>query len=324
MTWKDLRHRLEYVAVRLAGCGMGLLSVRQTIWLAHIFAWLMTRALPRKLTRYQIAAENIQAAFPGEYSAAETKNLIYRMWVHLFRMIVEMLQFPRKMTRENMRDVLIFRNRKQVVQAMCSGRPVFLLGGHFGNWESTIAAFGLFDLPMGIVGRELDNPYLHAWIKQGRELTGHQLLLKQGGWDDMTTLLNAGGNLGLLCDQDAGKRGVFVDFFGRPASTFKSIALLALEHKAILVMGYGIRLPDDLQHARWAQFEIGCEEIIDVTEIQSNDEVREITQRYTAALERAVRLAPEQYFWVHRRWKTEPRANKSTQREETAAQRDAA
>lgn len=315
MNWRDLRHRAEYLGVRLVGCIVGMFSVRQTIWCAEIFGWMMTRVLPRKLTRYHVAYDNLQAAFPDELSPAATDDLIRRMWIHLFRMLAEMFQFPRKMTRENIRDILVFHNRRQVVQALCTGRPVFMLGGHFGNWESTIAAFGLFDLPMGVVGRELDNPYLHQWIKRGRELTGHKLLLKQGGWDDMTTLLNAGGNLALLCDQDAGQRGVFVEFFGRPASTFKSIALMALEHKAILVMGYGVRLPDDFTNARWAQFEIGCEDIIDTAELQTDNEILEITQRYTSALERAVRRSPEQYFWVHRRWKTEPKRKASVQRD---------
>ncbi|MCA8994293.1 MAG: lysophospholipid acyltransferase family protein [Planctomycetaceae bacterium] len=310
MNWKDLRHRLEFFGLKLVGCLMGMMSVRQTVWFADCFGWLMTRVLPKKLTRYHVAYDNIQTAFPGQYSPAETEQLICKMWVHLFRMIAEMFQFPRKLCRENMREVLRFRNRSQVVQALCTGRPVFMLGGHYGNWESTILAFGLFDLPMGVIGRELDNPYIHQWVKEGRERTGHKLMLKQGGWDDMTALLSAGGNMGLLCDQDAGKRGVFVDFFGRPASTFKSIALMAIEYNALIVMGYGIRLEDDPQDGRWARFEIGCEDIIDVNEIEADNVIHEITQRYTTALERAIRRAPEQYFWVHRRWKTEPKQRK--------------
>jgi Kdo2-lipid IVA lauroyltransferase/acyltransferase len=121
----------------------------------------------------------------------------------------------------------------------------------------------------------------------------------------MLELVQAGGHLALLMDQDAGRRGVFVDFFGKPASTFKSIALMALEHKAILIVGYGVRLPDSPLETDWARFEIGCEEIIDTAAIVARDEVREITERFTKALERSIRRAPEQYFWVHRRWKTD-------------------
>ncbi len=229
------------------------------------------------------------------------------MWIHLFRLVGEVVQLPRMMTLANCREVVVFRNRKVVLEAFCTGRPVIVLGGHFGNWEVSMATFGLFGMPMGIVGRSLDNPLLDAWFAKTRQATGHRLIDKRGAAPQMAAMMGAGGNLGLLCDQDAGRKGMFVDFFGRPASTFKSIALMALEYKAIIIVGYGLRLPDDFVNSRWARFEIGCEEVIDPLTIEADDEIREITQRFTSALERAVRRAPEQYFWVHRRWKSEPR-----------------
>ena len=97
-------------------------------------------------------------------------------------------------------------------------------------------------------------------------------------------------------------RGLFVDFFGRPASTHKAIALLAIEHKTPIVVGVARRLGDTFQ------YEIRCEEIIDPTEMSgSTDDVRLLTQRYTSALERLIREHPEQYFWLHRRWKHQPK-----------------
>ena len=157
-----------------------------------------------------------------------------------------------------------------------------------------------------VVARKLDNPYLHKWFFESRQQTGHQMYDKRGGSNEMIELLEAGGNLGLLCDQDAGYRGLFVDFFGRPASTFKSIALMALQYRALIIVGYGLRLPDD-PDARWVRYEIGCEEVIDTLEFDhSRDALKTITQRYTTALERAIRRAPEQYFWVHKRWKSRP------------------
>ena len=123
----------------------------------------------------------------------------------------------------------------------------------------------------------------------------------------MLALLKRGGNLGMLCDQDAGPRGLFVDFFGRPASTFKSIALLALEYDALITVSYSIRRPDNFDETPWVKYEFGCEALIDPRTITSSDPVGEITRLYTAALEQAIRRAPEQYFWVHRRWKSEPR-----------------
>lgn len=286
------------------------MSVRQTIRWAECLAWLMTSVLPRKMTRYHVAYENLEKSFGDEYSPAQIDETIRRMWVHLFRVVAEIIQFPRKVTLESCREVMVFRNRKAAVTAMNSGRPVFVLGGHFGNWEASMSSFGVFGFRFGVVARALDNPYLHRWFEEAREKTGHKLLLKSGGWDGMVDIMEAGGNLGLLCDQDAGPRGQFVEFFGRPASTHKSLALMAMEYNALIVVGYGLRLPDNLDEARWARFEIGCEEIIDPAEVLADEsvdnEVEEITRRYSAALERAVRRAPEQYFWVHRRWKSVP------------------
>ena len=307
MSWTNLRHLAEYGLFRLFTCVLAVLSVRQTVLLARSVAWLLTRRPLRRLTRYDVAAENIRHAFGDGTTDGQVDALIRGMWVHLVRLVSEIIQLPRKMTLTNCREVIVFRNRQPVLEALCSGRRVFILGGHFGNWEVSTATFGLFGFPMGIVARKLDNPYLHRWFFESRQQTGHRLYDKRGGWDGMVELLQAGGNLGLLCDQDAGRRGVFVDFFGRPASTFKSIALMALEYDALLVVGYGIRLPDDFAEARWVRYEIGCEAIIDPREFEFNREtVKAITQQYTAALERAIRRAPDQYFWVHRRWKTPP------------------
>lgn len=303
---KQLQWRCEYVAFRLAACLVEILPPRRIAEWSNRLAWLFVHVLPRRWTRYEVARSNLAGAFGDRVSPAEIDVLIERMWAHLFRLVAEIIQFPRKVRLENCREVIVFRNRQAAVSALCSGRTVMLLGGHFGNWEASMVTFGVFGFRMGIVARKINNPYLHRWFVAARETTGHKLLLKRGGWDGMVDLLEARGTLGLLFDQDAGKRGIFVDFFGRPASTFRSIALMAREYNALVIVGYGRRLPDDFQNCRWSRFEIGCEEIIDAAEVRCDDEVREITERITRALERTIERAPEQYFWVHRRWDTPP------------------
>jgi Kdo2-lipid IVA lauroyltransferase/acyltransferase len=290
----------------MLACLLSVLTVQQTVRFAELIAATLTARPLRKAASYHVAAENLRASFGEDLTDQQIDRTIRGMWIHLVRVVVEIVQLPRKMTLTNCREVIVFRNRAPVLKALCSGRPVFVLGGHFGNWEVSTATFGMFGFPLGIVARRLDNPYLHRWFFEARQQTGHQLYDKRGGASEMVELLEAGGNLGLLCDQDAGHKGLFVDFFGRPASTFKSIALMALQYRAILIVGYGIRLPDD-PDARWVRYEIGCEEVIDTLEFDhSRDALKIITQRYTTALEHAIRRAPEQYFWVHRRWKSEP------------------
>ena len=301
-------HYAQYLAIRTFAAVLGMLTVRGTRLFARSLAALCMR-LPAKVVRRSVAEDNLRAAFP-EWTDRQVQDCLRGMYEHLARMLAEFVQFPRQVKLANCREVMVFRNRAASVKALCSGRPVLMLGGHFGNWEASMAAFGEFGFPMGAVARKLDNPYVEAWLDSERARSGHKLYWKRGGYDGMLELLEAGGNLALLCDQDAGKRGVFCDFFGRPASTIKSLALLAIEHDALIVVGYGRRLPDDAS-CRWTRYEIGCEAVLDVRDYPGSNAVTLLTEQYTAALERAVRRSPEQYFWVHRRWKTAPRVRKS-------------
>jgi KDO2-lipid IV(A) lauroyltransferase len=303
-TW---RHRCEYLAFRLIVCLIECLPVRTSVRWAETLAWLIHDFLPRKWSRYAVSSENVRRALGPEATEAEVCDAVRRMWVHLLRTVVELVQTPRKLHLHSYRAVNRLEGIAPTVEALLSGRRVLLLAGHFGNWEIALAVFGIWGFRLGVVAREMDNPLLDDWFLRFRECHGHRLLPKKGGYEDMLEILRRGGNVALLCDQDAGSRGVFVDFFGVPASTFKSIALLALEYDALLVVGTSVRLTDDFTESPWARFEIRGEEVIDPRELTTTDPVREITQRYTTALERAIRRAPEQYFWVHRRWKSEPR-----------------
>jgi Kdo2-lipid IVA lauroyltransferase/acyltransferase len=301
------RRVAEYFAFRVVVCLVDMLPVAASIRMAETLAFVIHRLLPKKLTRYYVARDNIRQAFGTKYSDAQVDEIIRRMWVHLFRVIAEIVQVRRKLRLSNCADVVEFKGRDENVRLLCSGRPVIIVSGHYGNWEVAIGTFGMFGFPMGVVARDLDNPYLHRWFVKFRQQTGHRLISKKGGGADMLATLERRGHLALMGDQDAGSTGLFVDFFGKPASTFKSIALVALEYRAYLTVGYATRLPDDFENNRWVRYEIGNADIIDPEEYQGPDAVREITQRFTKALEKAIALAPEQYFWVHRRWKSVPR-----------------
>ncbi len=302
-----VRFWFEFLAFRLAVCWIDCLSPRAAARWANRLATFFCDSLPEKWTRTEVIYDNLRRAFGPEIRKNELRRLRHGMWVHLFRTVIEMVQAPRKLHLHSYRRIVEFEGLADSNNALLSGRRVLVLGGHFGSWEIGMALFGVWGFRMGVVAREMDNPYLQAWFSRERQRTGHHLLAKKGDFDEMLTLLDRGGNIGLLCDQDAGSRGLFVDYFGTPASTFKSIALLALEYDALLVVGSTIRLPDDFDRIGWSRFRMQMDAVIDPRRITSKDPVREITQQYTSALEQAVRRAPEQYFWVHRRWKSEPR-----------------
>jgi KDO2-lipid IV(A) lauroyltransferase len=309
-----LRDRLEYVLFRLFVCAIDILPTRACVWSANLLAFVFTRVLPRKWTRYRIARDNIRTAFGEHVSDREVDRMIHGMWAHLFRLVTEIVHLPRKLRLENSADVVVFHRRDELVRALCCGRPVIMLAGHFGNWEMANMAFGIYGFRMGVVARDFDNPLLHRWFQRWREQTGSRLISKKGGGGEMSALLERHGALGLLADQDAGSRGLFVPFFGKEASTFKSIALLAKQYQAVLCVSFARRLPDDFRRHRWVRYEIGCVDFIDTAEYDSADAIREITERYTRSLEAVVRRAPEQYFWVHRRWKSQPGERRRAQR----------
>src|ERR1019366_696090 len=171
---------------------------------------------------------------------------------------------------------------------------VLCVTGHFGNWELAGYSIGLFGFHAHAIARPLDNPYLDRYLRTFRERTGQKLLAKHGDFANMEKLLRDGGILATLGDQDAGPRGLFVDFFGRPASTHKAIALLALEHKVPMLVCGMPRIAG--KHHLWAV------DVIYPEDYEPHaDPVRAITQRFTTDLETMIREAPEQYSWLHRR-----------------------
>jgi KDO2-lipid IV(A) lauroyltransferase len=307
MSWLKSRQILEYTVFQTLLFIVKCLPVQASVDMAKGLAWMMVHLVPRKLSRYSVARENLGVAFGDRISDGEADRIIYGMWLHLFRMVCEMVQLPRRFRLSGCSDILEFERREDCVRTLCSGRPVLFLGGHFGNWEISVNTFGHFGFPMGVVARHLDNPYLHRWFKEFRESTGNSLILKHGAGSELSDIMQQGGMASLLCDQDAGRSGVFVNFFGRPASTFKSIALLALQYNALVVVGGAYRLPESAQkNCRWVRFSLATQDIIDPADFQGANGINELTQQFTTSLETLIRKAPEQYFWVHRRWKTSP------------------
>ncbi len=302
-----LRHLAEYFVFRSFVCVLAIMSPRRSRRFAEGTAKFFFRVLPRKLTRYRVARENLEIAFGDKITDERADEIIFGMWVHLFRMVAEITVMHRKIARANVMDVIRFRNPDQVVKALASDRPVILLSGHYGNWEMSISVFGHFGFPMSVVARPLDNPYLDGWFEQFRQSTGHSMIAKKGAFNRMAAVLERGGSIALLGDQDAGARGTFGGFFGRKASTFPTIARLAIEYDAYVALGYSCRLSDDFEGSRWMKYELGSEEVIDPRDFEGDDQIERITQAFTDALERAIHIAPEQYFWVHRRWKTRPK-----------------
>jgi KDO2-lipid IV(A) lauroyltransferase len=165
---------------------------------------------------------------------------------------------------------------------------------------------GLIGFPTYAIARRLDNPHLDRFLKGFRERQGQIILDKNDDYQRMLEVLKSGGVLATLGDQDAGPRGLFVDFFGRPASTHKAVALFALEYQVPMMVSGVRRLGDSLC------YEVHIADLILPEEYAGQpDAVRAITERFTKDLEGIIRQAPAQYFWLHRRWKHAPPKRKA-------------
>jgi len=185
--------------------------------------------------------------------------------------------------------------------ALNKGKGVFLLTGHCGSWELIALAQSIMKPPIGVVVRPLDNPYLDVEVSNLRCQYGNFLINKTNGMRDILKTLASGNAVGILLDQNVkAKEGVFVDFFGRPACTNKGLALMAARTKAPVIPAFLRRIGPD-QH----EILIGNEMPL----VDTGDKEADIianTQAYTKAIESFITDYPDQWFWMHRRWKTKP------------------
>src|SRR2546421_5992981 len=295
----DLIDRLQYVGLRVASMLMHCWPVDLNLKLARMLGDAVYTVDKKHRRR---AIHNLQRGFP-QMCEREVEKLARRSMQNLFMFFVEVLfttrliridTWTRYIQLENFREVLSMLLRKH--------HGLIMLTGHFGNFEISNYVLGTLGFETTAIGRPLDNRYVNDWIMGVRERQGGKIIAKKGATEEVTEILEKKGVIGFVADQNAGSKGIFVDFFGRKASTYKSIGLLAMQYNVPVAVGYARRLNDRFQ------FEVGVQDIIyPVDWANEPDPLRYITQRYTKAIEDFVRKDPGQYWWVHRRWKTRPK-----------------
>ena len=299
---------LVYLIVRGMVCVLQGLPRKLSFGFAEGLGWLAYRINKRHRL---VAAENLRFAFP-EKSQWEIDGLVRNCYRHFCRMLVEMILLPRVLRVENYQNYAKFADLTPSIQGLIGDRPVLFVLGHHGNWELAGYALGAMGFRTYAIARVLDNPYLNQFLNSFRERTGQTIIAKKDDFDRLKETLATGGKVATLADQDAGPRGVFVNFFGRAASAHKAVALIAMEFDAVMLVtgisriGHGVG-PTGFD----STYIIDCEEVIDPRDYSGRgDAVKAITQKYHAALERVIRRRPEQYFWLHRRWKSQPAVKK--------------
>lgn len=291
---------LAYLVVRVLICAIQACSVETGAAGSRWLAWFCSDWIR---LRRSVIDDNLRHAYP-EWTPEERHDVCRQMWAHLFLMVVEMAQAPRKIHDTNWRDYCELVNPAAMMRTLFDERPTILLSGHYGNFELSSYLLGMLGFHVYGIARPLDNVYLDRYVNHFRGLTGQHILAKDGSAAVIDALMARGGNLGFLIDTHAGPKGCYVQFFGRPASTHKAIAVFSLGYQAPMLLGLGRRRGKPLHIA------VGSHAIIDPLQLPPAEAtVPALTQWYTSRLEEVVRVAPEQYWWVHRRWKDtrEPR-----------------
>ncbi len=289
---------LVYATVRVLAMIFGMFPIDRNLATARLMGWCWYHLMPRHRIR---ARDHLRIAFGADLPEAEAERLALRSMQQMTMMVMELLFTPRLITEWSWSRHIRLVDLKAGLDVLLSKRGAILVTGHYGNWELVgyvLAAWG-FDI-VGVM-RPLDNPYLNRFLMGNREKKGLELLYKKGAVDSMDDVLERGGILGFIADQNAGHNGIFVDFFGKPASTYKTIALKAMQHRVPVVVG-GAR-----RRSPRFEYDILAPRVILPEEWEQQDDPRRyITQEYTRALEQLVRESPEQYLWIHRRWKSQP------------------
>lgn len=285
---------LLYLLVRTFVCVLQALRMQTCQVVTAALATLFADVLK---VRHSVIDDNLRHAFP-EMSESERGRVVWRMWDHLFTLIVEIAHAPRKIHETNWRQFLTLHNAETLTRLGLTDRPVVIVSAHFGNFEMAGYLLAILGFPTYTVARTLDNPYIDSFLNRFRSRTGQHMIPKRGGYDQIVAVLARGRMMTFLADQYAGSKGCFVEFFGRPASTHKAIALFALGNDAPLVVGYARRGGKPLH------YDLVIEAVADPRSGEDHvSSVGRLTQWYTSALERVIRASPEQYWWIHRRWK---------------------
>jgi KDO2-lipid IV(A) lauroyltransferase len=245
----------------------------------------------------RIARRNLAMALPGLDSPATVKA-VYRS---LGRSLLAFARFPR-LSRDNIQEWIGYDGFEHFAKAREAGRGVLFLTGHLGNWELSALAHGLYGHPMHIIVRPLDNPYLDRLVARYRTLSGNRIIEKTDSPRRILEALAANHAVGMLMDQNASpENGVFVNFFGVQACASTGLTRIALRTGAAVLPGFALWEPRENRYALrfWPPVELE----------RSGDEeadVRANTQKMQALLEQIIRQYPDQWLWIHRRWKTRP------------------
>ena len=250
--------------------------------------------------RRRIALENLQIAFGDEMSADERAQICRESFRQIGKTAIEFLRFP-QLTFENIWEEVTVEGKEHLIGALNQGKGAIVFLSHFGNWEFLALVYGaLIPDRAKAIAFPLKNRHLNALVSQYRERLSLKLITRRQAVRETLRALKGGYAVGFFADQNAGREGVFVDFFGKPASAVRGPATLALKTGAPLLLSMDIRQSDDRHHVI----------ITPAIDLEISGDLEQDVQTNTAhilkILEAYIRQYPDQWLWTHNRWKTQP------------------
>jgi KDO2-lipid IV(A) lauroyltransferase len=304
---------LEYAAARLVIDGFALLPRRAAVACGVSLARLL---YPFLGSLRRTGTRNLEIAFP-EKAAGEREQLLKASIENLGRVLGELSQF-RRTTADDLAELVDLEFESDETRhseefehyesERAKGRGVILVGPHLGNWEIGVFAYSAFREPIAYLARPLDNPRIEEMLAAMRSRFGNRAINKTNSVGAAIEILRSGGVVGVLPDVNSHpKEGVFVPFFGVPACTAAGVAMLALRTNAMIIPMCAV-----WDEARGRYHALHGDRAIDpVRTGDRHRDVIETTAAYTASLEGFIRAYPDQWMWIHKRWKTRPPGEKS-------------
>lgn len=296
------RLKAEAAAVRTVFAVVGFFPLRVSMALGKWFGRTVSRLIPRLR---KTAERNLEIAMP-DLSEAERQRIISGTFGSMGRHLGFVSHFPRFKPEDIRELVELVGKEENFDPALAEGRGILFFTGHFGSWEVFNLLPPAFGYEMHILVRRIDNPFVEDFADSMRTRFGSVTLGKRGSIRKMYSVLEEGKLLGILADLNAQLHdGVFVDFFGVPASTTKSIAKIALRSGTVVMPAFAVWEEEKGKYVVYLEPPIEFEPSGD-----ADADVYELTRLITAKVEEFVRRYPDQWLWIHKRWKTRPKGEK--------------
>ena len=286
----------EYAALRTFMGAARLAPPRAAFWLSDRlgdFAYLLDREHRETATR------NLAQVFGGAPDDPGHRATARKVFRNFARVGMEFSMLPKLIERRGLDGLVEVTGREHVEAALAGGKGVLIWSAHLGNWEVVAALGEPLGMVLHTVGREMDNPRIDRLLTEHRSRYARSVIPKEGGLPRIVRALRRGNCVAMLLDQHAGRSGIDVDFLGRPASTFRAAAELSVRFGLPMLGGYGIRVDDAPRFRLEFQPPIWPDE-----NAPREDEVRRLTQLVSDSIGDVVRRYPEQWNWLHRRWRS--------------------